>query len=118
MPQLLNVTNYLKTQNNAADWQIRQAHDAIRLYFNHFIDSDSSDITSHKKQIKQDSADISKIIYEMRQAIRIRHYSHRTEQSYIAWVKRFLIYIMGDKLQKSGMFGPDSADVKNYLNGG
>ena len=34
----------------------------------------------------------SKLLELMRSVIRLRHYSLRTEQSYIHWVKRFIIF--------------------------
>lgn len=63
--------SHLKLQKNVSDWQIRQANEALQLYINHFLDGDKS---------------------EMHQAIRIRHYSYRTERSYIDWAKRFFEY--------------------------
>jgi hypothetical protein len=34
--------NYLKSQKNIADWQIKQTDDALRLYFHHFLDGKPS----------------------------------------------------------------------------
>ena len=31
-----------------------------------------------------------KLLEQMREVCRLKHYSLRTEQSYVAWVKRFL----------------------------
>lgn len=33
-----------------------------------------------------------KLLDKLRQALRSRHYSHRTEQTYIMWVKRFIYF--------------------------
>ena len=33
-----------------------------------------------------------KLLEQIRQAIRIRHYSPRTEESYIHWIKRFIFF--------------------------
>jgi site-specific recombinase XerD len=33
-----------------------------------------------------------KLLERVRQAIRIRHYSRRTEQAYIAWIRRFIVF--------------------------
>jgi integron integrase len=35
---------------------------------------------------------MSKLLDEVRDAIRVRHYSIRTEQAYIDWIKRFIIF--------------------------
>jgi hypothetical protein len=34
--------NDLNSQKKTADWQIKQAEEALRLYFHHFLDSTSS----------------------------------------------------------------------------
>lgn len=33
-----------------------------------------------------------KLLDRVRQAIRARHYSLRTEQAYVAWIKRFIFF--------------------------
>jgi integron integrase len=33
-----------------------------------------------------------KLLYQLREALRSRHYSHRTEQTYCSWVKRFIYF--------------------------
>src|SRR5262249_18527079 len=33
-----------------------------------------------------------KLLDQVRQAIRARHYSLRTEEAYVAWVKRFILF--------------------------
>ena len=35
-----------------------------------------------------------KLLDQVRQVIRINHYSMRTEESYISWIKRFIFYHM------------------------
>ncbi|RJQ55914.1 MAG: hypothetical protein C4526_02785 [Nitrospiraceae bacterium] len=83
--------DHLGSQNNIADWQVRQAGDAVRLYFDHFLGGKvPASCTGQPKE----SADVPQILREMREAIRIRHYSYRTEKSYLDWVKRFFGYVM------------------------
>ena len=38
------------------------------------------------------SAPKPKLLDQVRQAIRSRHYSLRTEEAYIAWIKRFIFF--------------------------
>jgi hypothetical protein len=33
-----------------------------------------------------------KLLDQVRQAIRIRHYSIRTEEAYVQWIKRFILF--------------------------
>jgi len=84
--------NYLKAQKTITDWQIRQADEALQLYINHFLDGNRSTLYPNLSQDKKKLPDISSILTEIRQAIRIKHYSYRTERSYLAWAKRFYYY--------------------------
>jgi len=33
-----------------------------------------------------------KLLDRVREAIRTRHYSHRTEEAYVAWIRRFIVF--------------------------
>lgn len=33
-----------------------------------------------------------KVLDQARQAIRLRHYSRRSEQAYVAWIRRFIVF--------------------------
>ncbi len=33
-----------------------------------------------------------KLLEQVRDKIRVKHYSYRTEQSYVQWIKRFIIF--------------------------
>jgi hypothetical protein len=33
-----------------------------------------------------------KLLDQVREAIRIKHYSYRTEESYVAWIRRFILF--------------------------
>jgi hypothetical protein len=80
--------NHLKSQKKIADWQIKQAGEALRLYIHHFLDGKTSVLSPDVPQKRP--FDVSKILSEMGQAIRIKHYSYRTERSYLEWVERFI----------------------------
>jgi hypothetical protein len=51
----------------------------------------------------------------MRQAIRIKHYSYRTERSYLGWVERFIHYASAIKKKDIHTAGLDSGDVRDFL---
>src|SRR5262245_41086633 len=33
-----------------------------------------------------------RLLDQVREAIRLRHYSYRTEQQYVAWIRRFVVF--------------------------
>ncbi len=75
--QVQKFLDELNDMENVAEWQIRQAHDAIRLYFNYV---DSINCKDENVQMLYSQHDIKSLIDKVRQAIRIRHYSYRTGQ--------------------------------------
>ena len=104
----------LTAQTNISDWQVRQADNAVQLYVNQFLDSNESlSPTAHSEETKNLSVS-SKIIEEMRQALRIKHYACQTELTYLEWAKKFFDYTTAVK-KKSIHTALDSVDVRDYL---
>jgi integron integrase len=52
-----------------------------------------------------------KLLDQVRQRIRLKHYSYRTEQSYIGWIKRYILYYQKRHPQEMG-----KAEVEGFLN--
>lgn len=85
---------YLKELNNTAcqDWQIRQADQAVRLYFSNFLMAQSSSaelgpVTASEKPSSQETS-----LKTFQEALRLRNYSLRTEKTYLHWVARYFRY--------------------------
>jgi hypothetical protein len=51
-----------------------------------------SDINSCASRIVTPSPQKPRLLDQVRQALRARHYSHRTEKSYVHWIKRFILF--------------------------
>ena len=112
--------NHLKSQKNISDWQIKQADDALRLYIHHFLDGKTSILSPNSVSSRTDLPrkklpDVSKTLGEMRQAIRIKHYSYRTERSYMDWAERFFQYASHVKKKDVQSASLDSRDIKDFL---
>ena len=45
-----------------------------------------------KMPIKQTSTPAPKLLDQVRGKIRLKHYSVRTEQAYVDWIKRFILF--------------------------
>ncbi len=98
-----------KTKEN---WQVTQAHDAIRLYryfLGHYKDNskytkkEECSIEFHRER------EWEKAITNMRKALRLRRRSFRTEQSYLSWIKSFARFC------KKFPADIESDDVRNFL---
>jgi integron integrase len=112
--------NELKSQKNIVAWQIKQADDALRLYIHRFLKDETSvlspnSVSSRVDLPRKSPTDFSKLIADMREAMRIKHYSYRTERSYLDWAERFNDYRSDVKKRDVRASDVDSNDVKDFL---
>jgi integron integrase len=54
--------------------------------------SDYAEASSNKSDYAEASSDKPKLLDELRTALRVHHYSKRTEEAYVNWIKRFIIF--------------------------
>jgi integron integrase len=97
-----------------ADWQVAQAEQALRIYFVNFLQrTDWLRRPAGAPVDAQQPQDPLSLLEELRRRLRARHYSFRTECSYVDWVRRFLAYLS----ERQGVPHPrvDSAGVRDYL---
>lgn len=75
------------------DWQVRQAEQAVRLYFINFLRRTDWCAPSVSRVVDADGrVDPLAALDDLRKRLRTRHYSYRTECSYVDWCRRFLDY--------------------------
>jgi hypothetical protein len=72
-------------------WQLRQAADAVTLYCGQFREADDTSVLP-MQPTGVEQADPSQILAEMRWLLELRHYSPRTNRTYLGWTRRFLQY--------------------------
>lgn len=107
---------HLISNRTVADWQLRQAETAIRLYVEHFLKGNTLKVSPESCQKEQKGyGDLSEIIRKLRQALRLKHYSYRTERSYIEWIRRFYDYAINAKKKDIKKEVLSSEDVRDYL---
>lgn len=113
--QVKEFLNFLKAQKDITDWQVQQAEQALQLYIGHFLKEDSLAPAVNSPHKCYGHSDVSQVVMKMREAIRIKHYSYKTERSYIDWVKRFYDYTLNVKKKDIKIKGFDSGDVRDFL---
>jgi integron integrase len=99
----------LKSDPHVLDWQIRQASDAIRLYYFHYKGLKPD----HMQTVKSNDP-IPVLLNETRRLLRLKHYSYSTERTYLQWIKRFLDYSMQTQI-KGSMTALEADDFKNFI---
>ena len=111
--QVKKFINYLKSDEKIADWQVKQADNAVTLYVNQFPGTCEPFHSSSSQETKHLSAG-SEIIEEMREALRIKHYAYDTEIVYLDWARKFYHYMRNIK-KKDLNSSLGSSDVRDYL---
>jgi site-specific recombinase XerD len=97
-----------------ADWQVRQAEQALRLYFLDFLQRTDWCRSPNSTVIDDGRTDVLAALHTMGERLRTRHYSYRTECTYIDWARRFLGYLA--ELQRAAQRpSVDSSSVRSYL---
>jgi integron integrase len=81
-------------RSRCEEWQVRQAEQALRIYFVHFLKRTDWHRPPASTVIdERGHASPLAALELLRQRLRTRHYSYRTECSYADWVRRFFDYL-------------------------
>lgn len=107
----------LSDRRSIADWQIRQADDAMNVFVRNYLKQvHGINIVENnlKKSVPVNPGRDSwvEVVESTAQYIRLRHYSKNTGETYIGWIKQFAVY-----LDYKAPILTSSADVKNFLTG-
>ena len=91
--QVRGFCEELERNGGSEDWQVRQADQALRMYFINFLKRTEW----HRRPastVVDEHGNTSPLaaLEQLRIRVRTRHYSYRTECTYADWVRRFLDY--------------------------
>ncbi len=112
--QVRRFCEELERHGGCEEWQVRQAEQALRIYFVNFLQrtdwqrQPASTIVDEQGRTNPLAA-----LEQLRLRIRTRHYSYRTECSYADWVRRFFAYAG----ERQGVPHPrvESEAIRDYL---
>ena len=83
----------LERNGGFEDWQVRQADQALRMYFVNFLKRTEWHRRPTSAVVdEQGGTNRLAALEQLRTRVRTRHYSYRTECTYVDWVRRFLDY--------------------------
>lgn len=91
--QLPLFLNTLEEIDRCADWQVRQADQAVRLYFSNF----AGNRLSSRKAAKANDAlpslpEVTSVENKFIECLRLRRYALSTEKTYVLWLRQFLYF--------------------------
>jgi len=106
----------LHREYSCTEWQIEQAEQAVQLY-HLFLEGEQArtvpvagDGESSSSNGIERARSVKDILTEMCELLRLRHYSYRTEKTYLDWVNRYVAY---GREHKCSLRSPQT--VKEYL---
>lgn len=112
--QLPLFLQWLQENNQYQDWQIRQADQGVRLYFNNFApDKHTITLAPSSLPLKSDTLDATLNGY--REALRLRGYARKTEKTYLGWTARYYQYCSSRMKQQPDYPCPAPASVRDFL---
>ncbi|TAL48560.1 hypothetical protein EPN87_00260 [archaeon] len=82
-PVVAAFMDELRADEHIKEWQPRQADDALRLYYFHYLGKSKS--AANAPALKN----VQAALEEVSRIIRLKHYSYSTERTYIQWAERF-----------------------------
>lgn len=93
--QVRGFCEELERNGGCEDWQARQAEQAVRIYFVNFLKR--TDWRRPTKTVVDEEGRTTPLaaLEQLRVRLRTRHYSYRTECTYVDWARRFLDYDAG-----------------------
>jgi len=100
------------------DWQVEQAERAVRVYFHTFQNGKASMAPRAPARVVGPDGSVAQaeVCAALRERLRARHYSYRTEQTYAEWTRQFFAYLQQTGAeQPGGRFAVTGQRVKDFI---
>jgi integrase len=118
LPLDIRIEHFLKeiqVNKQLADWQLRQAEEAVRIYVTQFQAGNVGCLSPNTVPEKSNPAsyDPEIALARMRELIRLKHLARSTERTYLEWARRFFAF----KAQRGSNTtrAEDARDFLSYL---
>ena len=112
--QVRGFCEELERTGSLEDWQVRQADQALRIYFVNFLKRTEWHRRPTSTVIDEDRyTNPLAALEQLRMRLRTRHYSYRTECTYVDWVRRFIDYAAEQQERPHPRVTPEV--VRDYL---
>ncbi|MFZ2656893.1 MAG: integron integrase [Victivallales bacterium] len=108
----ISFVNLMQRDNRYADWQVRQAENAVMMYIGNFLKINLNPKTPTKSPVETKDPMLSwqGAILKVKDCLRLRHYSYHTEKTYLDWIERFRDYT-----GKGSADAVSDEDVRNFM---
>jgi len=113
--QVQCFADQLARDDSVAEWQHRQALDAVNLYLNVYL----PEVNGERRPLAEEQEvtgglqldeGAEEAAGKMRQLLRMRHYAYRTEQTYMEWISRYYRYVA-----RQGLDWKATGSIRSFL---
>ena len=96
------------------DWQVDQAERAVRVYFVNFLKTPQLGRREDgSAPVFNEGVERALALKVLRERLRVKHYSYRTESTYADWARRFLDYAADRQSKECPQI--DAACLRDYI---
>ncbi len=105
----------LEKSGQVQDWQARQAEQALRVYFFNFLGVKDWASQEGLVEVRNAAGLVNPVaaLGQMRERLRLKHYSYRTEKTYLEWCGRFFDFAREGRAGDGVRVG--EGEVRNFL---
>ncbi len=104
----------LNASGRHQDWQVRQADQAVRLYYVNFLAAFPDLLVAESEPLSPAvSGGKQAVLQRFREDLRLRNYSRQTEKTYLGWIRQYVIYCGERKSHEDTAISPEH--VRDFL---
>ena len=92
LPEAAAFLDYLAGPGEATLFQMAEANQALRLLYEAVLKKPLTKLAPAAGLPEGLSGAAPKLLEQMRHVLRVRHYARRTEDCYVDWTRRFIVF--------------------------
>ena len=90
--KLISWVDKVSRYRDIEDWQVKQAEEAVKIYLEwRFTDALKASSIANPNE-NHNPMTVAEMVNKTKELIRLRHYSYRTEGTYLDWINRYISY--------------------------
>ncbi len=101
------------------DWQLKQAEQAVQMYFSNFLGNNGERVGESEPLVvtqSDGSFHPDKALEAFREALRLKNYAYRTEETYLGWSRRLLKYTATVKgIPETNLISVNEKNIRDFL---
>ena len=90
--KIISWISKVSRNDDIKDWQVQQAEEAVKIYLEWRLTDGIEEFSDSRLDENLNQMTVGKVLNKTKELIRLRHYSYRTEGTYLDWINRYINY--------------------------